>query len=68
LFLGGNKYRNLALQVGRVSTIEGIKYAHESRGTQISERLRRRCPAKTEKYRHDFSSERALHFNKPATV
>jgi hypothetical protein len=32
---GGNKYRNLALQVGRVSKIETIKYAHESRGTQI---------------------------------
>jgi hypothetical protein len=32
---GGNKYRNLALQVGRVSKIETINYAHESRGTQI---------------------------------
>jgi hypothetical protein len=30
-----NKYRNLALQVGGVSKIETIKYAHESRGTQI---------------------------------
>jgi hypothetical protein len=33
---GENKYRNLALQVGGVSQIETIKYAHESRGTQIS--------------------------------
>jgi hypothetical protein len=32
---GGNKYRNLALQVGGVSKIETINYAHESRGTQI---------------------------------
>jgi hypothetical protein len=32
---GGNKYRNLALQVWGVSKIETIKYAHESRGTQI---------------------------------
>jgi hypothetical protein len=35
LFLGGNKYRNLALQLGGVSKIETISYAHESRGTQI---------------------------------
>jgi hypothetical protein len=28
-------YRNLALQVGGVSKIEAIKYALESRGTQI---------------------------------
>jgi hypothetical protein len=32
---GGNKYRDLALQVGGVSKIETIKYAHESRATQI---------------------------------
>jgi hypothetical protein len=55
---GGNTYRNLALQVGRVSKIETIKYARESRGTQIWERLRWRRPAKTENYRPDFSSER----------
>jgi hypothetical protein len=30
---GGNKYTNLALQVGGVSKIEAIKYAHESCGT-----------------------------------
>jgi hypothetical protein len=29
LFLGENKYRNLALQVGVVSKIETIKYARE---------------------------------------
>jgi hypothetical protein len=28
---GGNKYWNLTIQVGRVSKIETIKYAHESR-------------------------------------
>jgi hypothetical protein len=28
---GGNKYRNLALQVEGVSKIETIKYVHESR-------------------------------------
>jgi hypothetical protein len=60
--------RNLALQFGRVSKIETIKYAHESRGTQIGERLRWRCTAKTEYYRPDFSSERAPHINKPETV
>jgi hypothetical protein len=32
---GRNKYRNLALLVGRVSKIETIKYAHESCGIQI---------------------------------
>jgi hypothetical protein len=32
LFLGWNKYRNLALQVGGVSKIEAIKYACRSRG------------------------------------
>jgi hypothetical protein len=32
---GENKYRNLFLQVGGVSKIETIKYAHESRGTQF---------------------------------
>jgi hypothetical protein len=32
---GGNKYRNLALQVGGVSKKETIKYAREFRGTQI---------------------------------
>jgi hypothetical protein len=31
----GNKYKNFALQVGGVSKIEAIKYAHKSRGTQI---------------------------------
>jgi hypothetical protein len=31
---GGNKYRNLALQVGGVSKTETVKHAHESRGTQ----------------------------------
>jgi hypothetical protein len=43
---GGNKYRNLALQVWGVSRIERINYGLESRGTQIGERLRWRCPAK----------------------
>jgi hypothetical protein len=43
-------------------------YAHESRGARIWEILRWRCPAKTEKYRPDFSSERALHINKTETV
>jgi hypothetical protein len=32
---GQNKYRNLNLQVGGVSKIEKIKYAHEFHGTQI---------------------------------
>jgi hypothetical protein len=36
---GGHKYRNLVLHVEGVSKIETIKYAHESRGTQVSERL-----------------------------
>jgi hypothetical protein len=31
----GNKYWNLALQVGGVSKIETIKYAHEFRGTHL---------------------------------
>jgi hypothetical protein len=57
--LGGNKYRNLALQFGGVSKIETVKYSHESSGTEMCERLRWRCPAKTENYKPDFSSERA---------
>jgi hypothetical protein len=65
---GGNKYRNLALQVGGVSKIETINYAYESHGTQICERLRWRCPAKTVKYRPDFSSERGPYINKPEAV
>jgi hypothetical protein len=32
---GGYKYRNQTFQVGGVSKIETIKYAHEFRGTQI---------------------------------
>jgi hypothetical protein len=64
----GNKYGSLALQVGGVSKIETINYAHESRGTQIRGRLRWRCQAKIEKYRPDFPSERTPHINKPATL
>jgi hypothetical protein len=45
-----------------------INYAPEFRETQISERLRWRCPAKTENYRPDISSGRAPHINKPKTV
>jgi hypothetical protein len=45
-----------------------MKYCHESRGTQIRERLRWRCPAKTENYRAVLSSERALQNNKAAAV
>jgi hypothetical protein len=60
---GGNKHKNLALQVGGVSKIETINYTHKSRGTQIW-----RCPAETDKNRPDFSSERAPHINKPETV
>jgi hypothetical protein len=48
--------------------METINYAHESRGIQISERLHWRCPAKTENYRSDFSSERAPHINTLAIV
>jgi hypothetical protein len=33
-YYGGNKNRNLALQVGRVLKIETIEYAHESLGTE----------------------------------
>jgi hypothetical protein len=58
----------LALLVGGVSKIETINYAHESHGTQIRERLCWRCLEKTEKYRPDFSLERAPHINKPETV
>jgi hypothetical protein len=58
LFLGGNKYSNLALQDEEVSKIEIIKYAHESCGTQTGERLCWRCPAKTKNYRPDFLSDR----------
>jgi hypothetical protein len=42
----GNIYKNMALQVGGVSKIETIKFALESCGTQIRERLRFRCTAK----------------------
>jgi hypothetical protein len=61
-------YGNPALHGGGgVSKIETIKYAHESRGTQARERLRWQGPV-TENYRLDFSSERASHVNKPATI
>jgi hypothetical protein len=43
---GWNKHSDLALQVGRVAKLEAIKYARGSHGTQISETLRWRCPAK----------------------
>jgi hypothetical protein len=43
-------YRNLALQVGGGSKLEGINYVHEPRGTQIYERLRWLCPAKNQNY------------------
>jgi hypothetical protein len=65
---GGNKYMNLALQVGGVPKIETIKYARESRGSQICETLSWRCPAKTANYKPDFSSERVPHISKPETV
>jgi hypothetical protein len=64
----GKYIREAALLVGGVSKVETIKYVHESRGTQTCERLRWRCPAKTENYRPDFSSERAPHVNKSITV
>jgi hypothetical protein len=56
----GNKYRNLTLQVGRVSKIEITEYAHESLGTLTGERLHWGCPAKTENYRPDFSSKNSV--------
>jgi hypothetical protein len=68
LFLGGHKYRNMALKVGGLLKIEPIKYARESRGTQTEQRLRWRCAGKTANYRPDFSSERAPHTNKSVTV
>jgi hypothetical protein len=58
----------MVLLAGGVTKIETINYAHESQGAQIWERLRWRCPAKTEMYRPDFSSERASHINTPETV
>jgi hypothetical protein len=45
-----------------------IKYANESRVTQTREILRLRCPATTENYRPDLSSERVPHINKSAKV
>jgi hypothetical protein len=51
-----------------ISKIETTNYAHESRGTQIWKKLGWQCPAKAEKYRPDFSSERAQYINKPETV
>jgi hypothetical protein len=68
LFLGGYKYRDLALQVGEVSKIGTIKYGHDSRWTQTREILRWRGPATAEHYRTDPLSERAPHINKPITV
>jgi hypothetical protein len=41
-----NNYMNLALLFGGVSQIGTIKYAHESRGTELWEMLRWRWPAK----------------------
>jgi hypothetical protein len=61
LFLGEINTGTWPYRLGGVSKIEKIKHAHESCGTQI-------CPAKTENYRPNFSSERAPHINKHATV
>jgi hypothetical protein len=68
LFLGEINTGTRPSRYGGVSKIETIKYVHESCGTQIRERLRWRCPAKTENYRPGFSPERATHINKPVTV
>jgi hypothetical protein len=68
LFMGKINTGTWPSRLGGVSKIETIKYVHESNGTQIWERLRWRCPAKTVNYRPDFSSERAPHINKSATV
>jgi hypothetical protein len=64
---GGNKYRNLSSRLGGVSKIETIKCAHESRETQTRSRLYADDAQKQLKT-IDFSSERAPHINKPATV
>jgi hypothetical protein len=47
LFLGEINTGTWPSRLKRVSKIETIEYAHESRGTQIWERLCLRCPAKT---------------------
>jgi hypothetical protein len=54
----GYKYRDLALQVGRVLKIRTIKYGLESRGIQVREGLHWRGPAATVNYRSLLLSER----------
>jgi hypothetical protein len=60
LIPGGNKYKNSALDVGAVSKIQTINYAHESRGNQTRKGLLWRGAATIENCRPDL--------NKPATV
>jgi hypothetical protein len=65
--LGGNEYRDLALQVGRV-TNETVKYDHEFSAILTPEKLLWRGPATSEKYRPDLLLERTPHINNPITV
>jgi hypothetical protein len=54
---------------GTVFSVRLVSKCHTQYVSQwISKWLRWRYQAKTEKYRHDFSSERAPHINKPETV
>jgi hypothetical protein len=54
-------------RLGESKKIEIVKYGHESRGTQTQERLPWRCPATTENYRLDLSSEKASHIKESVT-
>jgi hypothetical protein len=65
---GGNKYKNLALQVGAVSNTETVKFGHESNGTQAQERWCWQYPATTENYRSNLLPVRAPRISKPVAV
>jgi hypothetical protein len=59
----------MTLQVGGVSKMESIKYAHESVGLRTEKRCAGDVQQKNpENYRPDFSSERAPHVTKSVTV
>jgi hypothetical protein len=55
---GRNKHRNVAHKIGGSPKNETVKYGHESRGTQIQERLRWRGPGAAVNYNPTLSSER----------
>jgi hypothetical protein len=68
LFLGEINTGTCLSMLGKSKKNLGIKYGHDSRGTQTRERMCWRGPATSENYRPDLLSERAPHITEPVTV